>query len=210
MDPMESKDQVDLYRDLNVTLTAELAQLAEYINQARKNLQLLGYPLQETAKQIPLASYQLADVIEATEGATHKILSLTEEMLADQSCLAEIIEGLKSMVQDMPVAEKITLLLDKINHTILTDEARLIEIMTTLSLQDIIGQKIKKIIGLIEEVERRILEIIVAFGIKDEGERYPDKDKKLKEWLNTLKETSDAPAIKQDLVDQILLKFGKA
>jgi len=80
--------------------------------------------------------------------------------------------------------------------------------MTTLSFQDITGQKIKKIVKLIDEIETRLLEIIVAFGIKVDKAKEPDAGQRATEWLNKLKDSSGSNGTKQDLVDQILAEFS--
>ena len=44
----------------------------------------------------------------------------------------------------------------------------MIEILTALSFQDLTGQKIKKIIALVGDVETRILGLLISLGIKKE------------------------------------------
>ena len=75
----------------------------------------------------------------------------------------------------------------------------LMDIITGLSFQDLTGQKIKVIVGLIEEVEKRLLQLIVTFGLKS---------KDANEGNDTLKEFSDKPTLKQDVVDNILKEFS--
>lgn len=204
----KSMAEGDFYREVNIVLRGELAHLADYLNKTRRNLQLLDPPLRETVKKIPTASYQLTDIFSATEEATHKILSLTEEMLNGQSQLASLIGELQALSGDRPNNGKTASLLDRMNDINRINETRLIEILTALSFQDITGQKIKKISQLIDEVERRILEIIVAFGIKLDNEEGTNGDQKAAEWLHKLKDSSGSKGTKQDLVDQILAEFG--
>ncbi|OGW15369.1 MAG: hypothetical protein A3G93_07365 [Nitrospinae bacterium RIFCSPLOWO2_12_FULL_45_22] len=198
----------DFYREVSIALRGELSRLADYINKTRKNLQLLDPPLRESAEKIPVASCQLTDIFAATEEATHKILSLTEEMLDDQNQVGSLIDKIQTLIGNAPNNGEPTSLLDQINNVNLTNETRLIDIMTTLSFQDITGQKIKKIVKLIDEIETRLLEIIVAFGIKVDKAKEPDAGQRATEWLNKLKDSSGSNGTKQDLVDQILAEFS--
>jgi chemotaxis protein CheZ len=208
IDLAKSVAEGDFYREINIALRGELARLADYINKTRENLQLLDPPLRESLKKIPSASYQLTDIFTATEEATHKILSLTEGLLDDQSHFTSLIGELQTIIGNASNNGEPTSLLDQMKNINLTNETRLIEIMTTLSFQDITGQKIKKIIELIDEVETKILGIIVAFGLNPDRDEDANADQKASEWLNKLKESSGSNATKQDLVDQILAEFA--
>jgi len=93
------------------------------------------------------------------------------------------------------------------SHRRLTQDNKLLmEIMTALSFQDLVAQRVKKLTVIIHDVERKLLELVVVFGLKNRGESSEVKTDAT-EMLKQL-ETSSSTAMKQHLVDDILGKFG--
>ena len=86
-----------------------------------------------------------------------------------------------------------------------SDDKRLMDIMTALSFQDLVAQRIKKIITILDDVEHKLLQMVVVFGAKQNG--APDANGKADQMLKEL-EASRSTALKQDLVDDILGQFG--
>jgi chemotaxis protein CheZ len=86
------------------------------------------------------------------------------------------------------------------------DDKRLIEIMTALSFQDLVAQRVKKLTTIVHDVERKLLELVVVFGLKHEG-ATPEVKTDATDMLNQLKATNET-SMKQNLVDDILGKFG--
>jgi len=196
----------DFYRELNVKLYGELGRLAEYIIKTRKNLQHVDPSLKDTYKKMPQAALQLSDITKSTEEATHKILSLTEEILDNQELISNQIEKLEAIDEETSDNGKgLSEVIQVMNEINTENQNNLIEMLTTMSFQDLTGQKIKKIIGLVEEVETRVLEMIVAFGIKIEDvESQGEETEKKEELICQLKDSHMSVDSKQDLVDDIL------
>lgn len=86
------------------------------------------------------------------------------------------------------------------------DDKRLMEIMTALSFQDLVAQRVKKLTVIIHDVERKLLELVVVFGLKGKGES-PEIRTDATDMLKQL-EASNSTSMKQNLVDDILGKFG--
>ena len=86
------------------------------------------------------------------------------------------------------------------------DDKRLIEIMTALSFQDLVAQRVKKLTTIVQDVERKLLELVVVFGLKHDG-ASPEVKTDATDMLKQL-EASSSTAMKQNLVDDILGKFG--
>jgi chemotaxis protein CheZ len=91
-------------------------------------------------------------------------------------------------------------------HSLSQDDKRLIEIMTALSFQDLVAQRVKKLTTIIHDVERKLLELVVVFGLKHEG-ATPEIKTDATDMLKQLN-ASNSTAMKQNLVDDILGKFG--
>lgn len=195
----------DFYRDLSQKVTGELGRLAHYINKTRQSLQCLDDSTVEATAKIPEASATLSSITEATEEATHKILSTTEKLLQDQGAASAILSRLN---QESPSSGDWHAQIQELSRINEQSQADLIEILTNLSFQDLTGQKIQKIVHLVQDIERRILSLIVSFGIKME-ERSPRNPGEMKtEIMSRLEGQSQAAGLSQDLVDDILAQFN--
>ena len=80
------------------------------------------------------------------------------------------------------------------------------DIMTALSFQDLVAQRVKKLVTIVEDVQCKLVELVVVFGLKQEG-AAPETQGKAGEMLTQL-EASKSTAIKQDLADELLSEFG--
>lgn len=88
----------------------------------------------------------------------------------------------------------------------------LMQIMTTLSFQDLTGQRIKKIIEALKKVENITFELFMSTGLKIKAkEKDPDKDLSQVE-AETLKAVSDLKGpqseSRQNDVDDLLAQLG--
>lgn len=203
IDVTRAMSEGDFYKSVNTRLQGELGELARYIDKTRKNLQRLDPAISETTEKIPQASSQLSDITKVTEEATHRVISITERVMDDHETVADKIKELRDAVTaaviDGPAILRIARDIEEINDRNKND---LIEILTSLSFQDLTGQKIKKIVSLVEDVETRILELLISFGIKRE-----DGAKK-EEMMGQLKDAAKGLGVNQGLVDDILKNLG--
>ena len=83
--------------------------------------------------------------------------------------------------------------------------------MEPLSFQDLVGQRIQRIIKLVRSMENRIEELIVSFGIKlkkhkeDPTKSYEELNKDVNKYLNELKGPQrSGQGLNQDAIDDIL------
>lgn len=86
------------------------------------------------------------------------------------------------------------------------NDKRLIEIMTALSFQDLVAQRVKKLTTIVHDVELKLLELVVVFGLNHEG-TTPEVKTEATVMLKQL-EATNSSSMKQNLVDDILGKFG--
>lgn len=121
----------------------ELRKLAEFIVAARRELFSINAEKEsgdnKKEKNLTLASNELNEVIKHTEDATNKIM--------DES---ELIQKLCSASSDKKVAQEIS------KHTA--------EILVACSFQDITGQRIRKVLRTLEEIEIRVGNMVKLFG----------------------------------------------
>ena len=86
------------------------------------------------------------------------------------------------------------------------DETRLLDITVALSFQDLVAQRVKKLVTILEDVQSKLLKLVVTFRLKQDQDKV-EKDGRGQEMLKQL-EASNNTAIQQDLVDDILGEFG--
>jgi len=106
--------------------------------------------------EVPNALDRLQFVIDKTEEAAIKTMGIVEKHLLEMDELSARIRKL-----DGP-DDAVKYLKDFKNRL----EDDLTEIITTQSFQDITGQTIKKVIRLVEEIEKELVGMVAAFGVK--------------------------------------------
>lgn len=133
---------------------------------------------------VPNAIDRLQFVIDKTEEAANKTMGIVEKHLLEMDELSariRVLEGPDDAVQYIK---------DFKNRL----EDDLTEIITTQSFQDITGQTIKKVILLVGEIEKELVGMIAAFGLKTDARPMA------KEAVREMVSQSD--------VDDLLKDFG--
>jgi len=157
----------DFYRQMSSKIQGELKNLAMYMEKTMANLQLLNPCVKISIEHdIPTASQQLTDVVKTTEEATNTIISLTETLLDHEAVLGEALEKLRATKNRRRDDQQ---LLDELVRLHQEDEKTLIEILTNLSFQDLTGQRINKIMHMVNIVQGKLVDLVKAFGIQVEG-----------------------------------------
>ncbi|MBI5756192.1 MAG: protein phosphatase CheZ [Nitrospirae bacterium] len=182
----------DFHQEISGELYGQLGEIAKYINATIKKLQLVEPNVAQASERIPQASVQLSEITRATEEATHNVMSQVEHVLDNQDMILRHIEVVEK-------GNDVSTTMGEIRQIVSENKETLLDIITGLSFQDLTGQKIKAIVGLIEEVEKRLLQLIVAFGMKSKEVGQED---------NPLKEFTENPVLNQDVVDSVLKEFG--
>jgi chemotaxis protein CheZ len=134
--------------------------------------------------EVPNAIDRLRFVIDRTEEAANKTMGIVEKHLLEMDELSARIRKL-----DGP-DDAVKYLKDFKNRL----EDDLTEIITTQSFQDITGQAIKKVILLVEEIEKELVGMVASFGVKI------DAGPMAKETVREMVSQSD--------VDDLLKDFG--
>ena len=162
------------------------------------------------------ASDQLDEVLKATESAAMNIMEILERQLDLQNEATTLIEDLVKGDASEDKKFRIT----EINKLLGDD---LTTLMTTLSFQDIAGQRIKKVIAALGKIEKSVVELYVSSGLIMEGaEKDPAKDAKtlkdeaskaVEDFKNNrqVKSTLKGPSndgISQNAIDDMLAQLG--
>jgi chemotaxis protein CheZ len=195
--------------DRSQQLYNKLGELVRYLEMTMRKLRSLEVPLASTATQLPHASEHLRDLTRMTEEGTHTVMELTEAIQDNRARIMEALDALAESVRHRTPAEArgdgVTAI-EQVRRWLADDEKRLVQIMTALSFQDLVGQRIAKIVTILDEVEHRLLELVVVFGPKPcAGEpRHEDRADQMLRQLDASRST----ALSQELVDGILTQYG--
>lgn len=151
-------------------------------------------------------SDQLDAVLRTTEKAAVDIIDIVERLQDLQAVVAKIVKGFESGGVTKRNREK----LKKINGTLGED---LSTIMVTMSFQDLTGQRIKKIINAIRQIEKIVREVMLSTGLmiqhrKDEPEKDIETLSKDAKSEATSKLKGPSEGSNQGDVDDLLASLG--
>ncbi|XPV74796.1 MAG: protein phosphatase CheZ [Desulfovibrio sp.] len=160
----------DFYKKINDDMRQGLREIYKEIKNAKNDTRIAPQHEHDPDELLSKASNQLDEVLRTTEKATVEIIDTIEKLQQMQSAVSDIVKSLESG----GVTKKARLELKEINDTLGND---LLEIMTTLSFQDLTGQRIKIIIDTIKKIEQIVLDVYMTTGLKRKAkEEEPEKD----------------------------------
>jgi chemotaxis protein CheZ len=191
---------------VNGRIYGELGGLAQHLNKMTKALQSIEHPMHVTASELPKAADQLSDLEKFTEEATHRILGYTEQVMDNHAVMATELVSLRAAYAETPL-DRATI--DRSGATLgsLIEQNRkvLMDVFASLAFQDLTGQRLKKIASGLQDVQSRILKLLILVGMKGGGS---EADSCRQEALLAKLEASSRAAITQDVVDDILKECG--
>jgi chemotaxis protein CheZ len=144
----------EFYRRVNEDLQKGFKEIYQEIKHAKSGN---GSPTlsEDPGELFSRASNQLDAILQTTETATVKIIDTIESLQDLSSTLAGIVKSFErggvSKAERMKLAE--------INDSLSQD---LMSIMTTLSFQDLTGQRIKIIVETIKKIEKIVLDVYMT------------------------------------------------
>jgi chemotaxis protein CheZ len=151
------------------------------------------------------AAQQLDNILQTTESATSEIMDIVEKHMELQAECAAILDGLPGGY----AGPKEVTRLKSANEALGED---LMRIMTTLSFQDLTGQRIKRIITAIKKVEQIVLDLYLSTGLQIRAQaQAPDRNiedlkAEAKQKVSELK--GPQSDVKQGDVDDLLAQLG--
>jgi len=147
----------EFYRRVNEDLQKGFKEIYQEIKRAKSGN---GVPVlsEDPSVLFSHASNQLDAILQTTETATVKIIDTIENLQTLSDTLAGIVRSFEKGGVSKAEREQ----LSKINATLSQD---LMAIMTTLSFQDLTGQRIKIIIETIKKIEKIVLDVYMTTGL---------------------------------------------
>ena len=199
--PLKSLDDDIDADNAETALYEKLGELTRFIDKTIKTISQFSAPMSATTEQLPDATTHLRDLRKLTEEGTHKVMQLVETIEDNRKRVYAQLDALeRNLTGDNAAAVK------AIRNGMAKDDKPLIDIITALSFQDLVAQRVNKLVTIVEEVEHKLLELVVVFGPYTKG-AGKDEASKASEMLKQL-EASKNTSINQDVADEILKQFG--
>lgn len=164
---------------------------------------------EKTGKLFSEASQQLEEVMATTLEATDSIMNSVEQLQDRQQEIATLLVALQDSTPGKMV-EKLA------EHSVATEEA-LTDIMTALSFQDLTGQRLKKVVKALTDIQESIFDMYVSSGLMlKTREEMPGKDiteiaaesKKKMEQIRGSELKGPSRDVSQTDVDSLLADLG--
>jgi chemotaxis protein CheZ len=151
----------EFYRTLSEELRSGLGTVYREINSARKESSGSPSPKpqhEDTSKLFMEASDQLDQILRSTEQATVEIMDIVEQHLDSASEIERAIARVIEKHGQDPDLQMLALRFGGMQQDLMS-------IMTTLSFQDLTGQRIKRIVDALKRVEAIVLELFLSTGL---------------------------------------------
>lgn len=184
----------------------ELGELAKYVEATTRAIQEMESPVASTADTLPDANNFLQELATMTEEGTHKVMNLTEAILDSRATVLKSLEETQTLLAKSEGSEAARERIADVIQSLGEDEAQLMEITVALSFQDLVAQRVKKLVTILEDVQHKLLKLVVIFGLKKDQIKA-EHEGRGHEMLKQL-ESSNKTALQQNLVDDILGEFG--
>jgi chemotaxis protein CheZ len=159
-------------------------------------------PVTRTSDQLPQATAHLNDLAKMTEESMHRVPALTEAIETNRGAFQAALEHLEEKFGGEHATDMSSLV-----KLVKADERRLMDLHVALSFQDLLAQRVGKLVTILNEVQHKLLKLVVIFGIKQKKDGTSTKDGRCGNEMVRQRETSQGRAIEQDLVDDIYLNF---
>jgi len=211
-DIIQKLERVQFFESLTKEVTGKIKDIAQELVDFRKDLQKKIEPgiIEMAARDIPEASHQLEGINETLENSTMKIMDINDEQMEIVQAQLKQLKTMRSRGQTQATGRVSEILdqqiaaLEKINNLSMS-------MMEPLSFQDLVGQRIQKIVKLVKSMELRIEDLIISFGIKiqkyreDPTKSYSDLNKEVENYRAELKgPLSDGEGLDQNGIDELL------
>lgn len=195
----------NFHRTVNTKARGIVGELAAYINQTLRNLQNLDPTVKDSKREIPKVAQHLAEIIHTTEEATNRVLEEAEHLVDEQTKVEQKLSRMGEMLHLQPKNERLAEVLKCLDETKdiqRRSQGRAMDIMAAMEFQDLTTQKIQKLIGLVAEVEARLLKLLIMFRIEESTADGIPADPIVETCTK-----DEAALCDQNLVDQLLREF---
>lgn len=164
-----------IYESANNPMFKEIGMLTRDLHEALKNFQIDDRFSEIATDEIPDARERLHYVIQKTEVAANKTMDAVDRCMPIADKLHEslllirpewngLMNGRIELMHFKSLCHRIDDLLTQVEGDSSELRGELTEILMAQDFQDLTGQIIKRVINLVNEVEKRLVEILTVFG----------------------------------------------
>ena len=210
----------EFFELLTMELSDKLKGVAKELIDFRKDIQSKIEPdiIEMASIEIPEASNQLECINETLEDSTMKIMDINEEQTEIAGSRLKLLRSFLnneegSDATGIKLSDAIKIIEDQIEALKMIED-RSLKMMEPLSFQDLVGQRIQRIIKLVRSMENKIEEIIVSFGIRlkrhkeDPTKTYEELNKDVDLYMSELKGPQrTGEGLNQDAIDALLVNL---
>ncbi|OOZ37241.1 protein phosphatase CheZ [Solemya velesiana gill symbiont] len=212
----EEKQAQEIINELSNCRESELFQevgrLTRELHEAINGFLLDGRIVEMAHQDIPDAGERLNYVVKMTEESANTTLSAVENGLSLADELGRLSKSLNAVFEAGGPGELQPGSLEKIkNFLALVDNhsvrlhAQLFDVLMAQEFQDLTGQIIRQVITLVNDVEEKLVKLVVLSGLKG-VERKPGKEQQMGPTVPGLDEEGAMGG--QDEVDELLSSLG--
>ncbi|ADR18846.1 protein phosphatase CheZ [Calditerrivibrio nitroreducens] len=176
----------------------ELFEVVQFFNESIKKISTARDVVEDSYEDLPIFEKVLKDVVKDTKSASEKILNLTDNINFNISEIKDNITLLKEALKNDELNKALGLV-DRLVDKAIEGQDIAFDMISALEFQDITKQKIDKLLKVVKDLEKKLSDLIIKFGLKH---NKIDVD-----TLNRLGE-KDSILNDQDLVNQLLKEFG--
>jgi chemotaxis regulatin CheY-phosphate phosphatase CheZ len=191
----------EFFELLTMDFSGKIKDVARELIDFRKDIQKKIEPeiVEMASKDIPEASNQLEGINETLEESTMKIMDINEDQMETANKQLKVLESfIKGNGDQAGASTAVSLdealdIIDQQKAVLKQIETLSLNMMEPLSFQDLVGQRIQKIIRLVRSMELRIEELIVSFGIRlqkhkeDPTKTFADLNHDVEAFMDELK-----------------------
>ncbi|MCA1927392.1 MAG: protein phosphatase CheZ [Calditerrivibrio sp.] len=183
---------------ISVAPEHELFDIVQFFNDAIKKLSTVKDAVEDSYEDLPSFEKVLRDVVKDSKSASEKLLNLTDNVNFNINEIKENIESLRKSILDGNFQKSLGFI-DRLLDKAIEGQDISFDMIATLEFQDINKQRIDKLIKIVRDLEKRLSDLILKFGLRH---NKIDVD-----TLNRMGNT-DSILENQDLVNQLLKEFG--
>ncbi len=214
--------QGEFFELLTMEFSSKIKGIARELIDFRKDIQEKIEPdiVEIASKDIPEASNQLEGINETLEESTMKIMDINEAQMESASKQVKTLESFldkdgkgKGIQVGLSLEEAIKVIEGQMD-VLRQIEDHSMRMMEPLSFQDLVGQRIQRIIQLVRSMESRIEEMIVSFGIRlkkykeDPTKTYDELNHDVDVFMSELKGPQrEGEGLDQAAIDDLLESF---
>lgn len=155
-------------KEFHQQVRSELGELVSFLEALRQTLQSLSHSVDGSKELIPQLADGVAEINRETESGFNSVWEAVEQMQVDQAAARQILGAEGGVLSQEEVA--------RLRGIAAQSQQSLLALMSYLSFQDVLRQRLEKIQRIIGEVEAKTLELIAKFNVHTNKKSLKDGD----------------------------------